>query len=331
LGLTNGKNVYVKVFTSATGVLEVALRAMGIGPGDEVIVPSMTFAASANVVKLCGATPVIVDVDFETRNINLEIIQRAVTPRTKAIMPVHFAGLSVDMDPILKFAKEKNIRIIEDAAHAIGTSYKGKKIGSFGDMISFSFHPNKNMTTIEGGALVLFNQKEAEQVDLYRFHGLKRDALGNMDVLFPSGKFNLTDVAAAVGIGQIKRLDEFNAKRKVLVKRYFERLAGVANIVLPHKGDEGHAWHMFAPLIDFQKIGMTRPEFIKKMAEHKINVGVHYQALHNFTAYKQHQLKGETYKAANRIGEGTVTLPLFSQMTVSDVDRVCDALTLTIK
>jgi dTDP-4-amino-4,6-dideoxygalactose transaminase len=319
--LCGEKPVFVKAFTSATGCLEIALRVMGVGPGDEVIVPAMTFAASANVIELCGATPVIVDVDFETRNLTLENIKKAVTEKTKAIMPVHFAGLSVDMDPILEFARSKNIRVIEDAAHAIGSTYKGRKIGSFGDMVSFSFHPNKNMTTIEGGALVLWDADEAKKVDQFRFHGIQKDATGNIDVLFPSGKFNMPDVSAAVGRQQLKHLDDFNYKRRELTNTYYTHLQHDL-IQLPVRGDEGHSWHMFAPLIDFEKAGMTRDEFIKAMGSKKIGVGVHYPSLSELTAYKN---KSGTQKCPNaeKIGRQTVTLPLFPLLTVSDIERVC--------
>ena len=163
----------VRTFTSATGALEVALQACGIGPGDEVIVPAMTFAASANVVMRVGAQPVFVDVELDTRNIDPQALEAAITPRTRAIMPVHFAGLAVDMDRRLRRSPQRHsLRVIEDAAHAIGTRWKGKRIGSFGDLVSFSFHPNKNMTTIEGGALSLPSDAELKTVELQRFHGL---------------------------------------------------------------------------------------------------------------------------------------------------------------
>lgn len=327
LGHTQHQDVYVKLVTSATGGLEIALRAMGVGPGDEVIVPAMTFAASANVVKLCGATPVLIDVDLGTRNIQIETIKKAITPRTKVIMPVHFAGLPVDLDPLYELANEENIRVLEDAAHAIGSLYKGRKIGSFGDVISFSFHPNKNMTTIEGGALVLKDKKEAEIIDLYRFHGLQKDNLGNMDVIMASGKFNMPDVSAAVGLGQLQRLDEFNHKRKDLAQLYFEYLKEDDLLTLPARGDDGHSWHIFAPLIRFDRLGMTRPDFIKKMAEHKIGVGVHYPAVHTFSAYKELGYKEGQLPMAERIGRETVTLPLFPTMKNEDVHRVCTALT----
>lgn len=318
LGNPTAKKPFAKAFTSATGGLETALRVMGVGPGDEVIVPAMTFVASANVVHLVGAKAVLVDVDLKTRNMTIESIKAATTSRTKCIMPVHFAGLPVDMDPLYEFAREKGIRVLEDAAHAIGTSYKGRRIGSFGDMISFSFHPNKNMTTIEGGALMLWNEEEAKQIDLARFHGLQKDNYGNMDTFFPAGKFNLTDVAAAVGIAQLKRLDEFCEARRNLVKGYYEHLHHDL-ISLQERGDEGHSWHIFCPLIDFTKLGMSRPDFIKKMAEEKIGIGVHYQSVSTFTYYK-----GQPCPNAEKIGRETVTLPLFPTMKPEDVVRVCD-------
>ncbi|MCB9073153.1 MAG: DegT/DnrJ/EryC1/StrS family aminotransferase [Bdellovibrionaceae bacterium] len=314
-----GKVPYVKVFTSATGALETALQVMGIGEGDEVIVPAMTFTASANVVALVGAKPVLVDVDLKTRNLTIEGVKKAITSRTKCIMPVHFAGLPVDMDPLYELAKQHNIRVLEDAAHAIGTRYKNRKIGSFGDMISFSFHPNKNMTTIEGGALVLWKEAEAQQVDLLRFHGLQKDAFGNMDVLMPARKFNMPDVSAAVGIAQLKRLDEFCSKRLKLVDTYYQ-LLNHPLLNLPERGDDGHCWHIFSPLINFTQLGMTRPQFIQKMADEKIGIGVHYQALTTFTAYKD---MGYSCPQAERIGRETVTLPLFPAMTKVDVERVC--------
>ena len=169
----------VRTFTSATGALEVALQVCNVGPGDEVIVPAMTFAATANVVVRLGATPVFVDVDLATRNLDIAKAEAAVTPRTKAIMPVHFAGLPVDMDALYQLAQRRHLRVVEDAAHAIGSAWKGKRIGSFGDLVCFSFHPNKNMTTIEGGAIALADPAEAKRVDVLRFHGIQRDADGS--------------------------------------------------------------------------------------------------------------------------------------------------------
>jgi len=315
----------VRTFTSATGALEVALQAFGIGPGDEVIVPAMTFAASANVVVRVGARPVFVDVELATRNIDPALIEVAITPRTRAIMPVHFAGLAVDMERVYDIAMRHKLRVIEDAAHAIGTRWKGRRIGSFGDLVSFSFHPNKNMTTIEGGALSLPSDAELKTVELQRFHGLVRDAESNADVLLPGGKYNLSDVSARIGLSQLKQLEGFNDKRRQLVRRYFERLKTDPACLLPARGDEGHSWHIFAPLLPLDRVDLTRSQFIKAMHERGIGVGVHYPALHLFTSYRKLGYKEGEFPNAERIGRETVTLPLFPAMQPSDVDRVCDA------
>jgi hypothetical protein len=315
----------VRTFTSATGALEVALQACGIGSGDEVIVPAMSFAASANVVLRVGARPVFVDVELSSRNIDLTLIEAAITPRTRAIMPVHFAGLAADMERIHAVAARHKLRVIEDAAHAIGTRCNGRLIGSFGDVVCFSFHPNKNITTIEGGALSLPSAAELKAIELQRFHGLTRDAEGNADVLLPGGKYNLSDVSASIGLAQLERLEEFNEKRRALVARYFERLATDPPCLLPPRGDEGHSWHIFTPLLPLDRVTLTRGGFIKAMHERGIGVGVHYPAMHLFTVYRGLGHKEGDFPNAERIGRETVTLPLFPAMRLSDVDRVCDA------
>ena len=315
----------VRSFTSATGGLEVALQACGIGPGDEVIVPAMTFAASANVVLRVGARPVFVDVDLATRNLHPDLIEAAITPRTRAIMPVHFAGLAVDMDRVYALARRRGLRVIEDAAHAIGTRWQGKRIGSFGDMVCFSFHPNKNMTTIEGGALSLPSEAELSTVELQRFHGVVRRPDGDADVLLPGGKYNLSDVAARIGLSQLRQLESFNQRRRQLVARYYERLDGDSPCRLPARGDEGHSWHIFAPLLQLNELDITRGQFIQAMHGRGIGVGVHYPALHLTTTYRKLGYKEGDLPNAERIGRETVTLPLFPAMELSDVDRVCDA------
>ena len=315
----------VRTFTSATGALEVALLVCGIGPGDEVIVPAMSFAATANVVLRVGARPVFVDLELASRNIDPALIEAAITPRTRAIMPVHFAGLAADMERVHAVAARHKLRVIEDAAHAIGTRWNGRLIGSFGDVVCFSFHPNKNMTTIEGGALSLTSDTELKTVELQRFHGLTRDADGNADVLLPGGKYNLSDVSACIGLAQLARLPEFNDKRRALVARYFERLATDPPCLLPARDDEGHSWHIFAPLLPLDRITLTRSGFIKAMHERGIGVGVHYPAMHLFSVYRQQGHKEGDFPNAERIGRETVTLPLFPTMGLSDVDRVCDA------
>jgi hypothetical protein len=317
-----GGDRHVRVMTSATAGLEMALEVAGVGEGDEVIVPAMSFAASANVVARLRAIPKFVDIDLYTRNIDLEGVPAAITPRTRAIMPVHFAGLPVDMDGLYGIAAQRGLRVVEDAAHAIGSRYKGKPIGSFGDLVVFSFHPNKNMTTIEGGAITTADAATAELLEQYRFHGIKRNAAGEIDVMFPGAKSNLTDVAAQVGIDQLRRLDGFNARRRALANRYFTEFQGFEGIVLPARGDSGHSWHMFQVLIDFAARGMTRPGFQKTMADRGIGIGVHYPSIPSHKYYRNLGYRDEDTPVAARVGRETVTLPLFPAMSDEDVGRV---------
>ena len=317
----------VRVLTSATGGLEIALKAVGVGPGTEVIVPAMTFAASANVVVRLGATPVFVDVGLRSRNLEAAAVARALTPRTRAVMPVHFAGLAVDMDPLLALARERGVRVIEDAAHAIGTRYRGRLIGSFGDITCFSFHPNKNMTTTEGGALSYADPTLTPLIERERFHGIHKDAAGNVDVLSAGGKYNLTDVAAAVGLGQLRQLEAFNARRRELAARYFDRLSGrLDDDSLPLPSNDGHSWHLYAVLLPLARSGLSRDLFVAAMRERGIGIGIHYPSLPALTYYRQRGADPTAYPQAARIGAETVTLPLFPAMTLADVDRVCNAL-----
>jgi dTDP-4-amino-4,6-dideoxygalactose transaminase len=315
----------VRTFTSATGALEVALQVCGIGPGDEVIVPAMTFAATANVVLRVGARPVLVDVDPVTRNIDLERAESAITPRTRAIMPVHFAGLPVNLDDLYDLARRRGVRVVEDAAHAAGARWRGRKIGSVGDLVVFSFHPNKNMTTIEGGAISYGDPALTRPIELHRFHGLDRDGVGNMEVSVAGGKYNLSDVAARVGIGQLQRLDEFNDKRRALAHRYLRQLHCDPPLELPTPGDAGHCWHLFAPLLPLAQLRIGRPEFIELMRGRDVGIGVHYPALHLFALYRKLGYEPGDCPHAARIGQSTVSLPLFPAMTEADVDRVSQA------
>jgi dTDP-4-amino-4,6-dideoxygalactose transaminase len=326
-----GGNRHVRVMTSATAGLEMALEVAGIGPGDEVIVPAMSFAASANVVARLRAKPVFVDIDLYTRNINLELVPAAITARTRAIMPVHFAGLPVDMDALYEIAAARSLRVVEDAAHAIGSRHADRLIGSFGDLVVFSFHPNKNMTTTEGGAITTGDAQAAALIEQYRFHGIKRNAAGEVDVMFPGAKSNLTDVAAQIGIDQLRRLDGFNARRRVLAARYFEEFDGYTGVVLPARGDAGHSWHMFQVLIDFRARGMTRPAFQKIMADRGIGIGVHYPSIPGLKYYRDQGYREEDTPVAARVGRETVTLPLFPAMSDEDVVRVCRELRDVLK
>ena len=315
----------VRVLNHATAGLEIALRVCGIGPGDEVITPALSFVATANVIALVGARPVFVDVDLDTRNLDLDQVEAAITPRTRAIMPVHFAGLPIDLDRTLAIAKRHGLRVIEDAAHAIGTEWGGRRIGSFGDLAVFSFHPNKNMTTIEGGAIAGGSPEEVAAIERLRFHGLKRTAPDTFEVLEPSGKANMPDVSACIGLAQLPRLRQFNETRRALAGLYFEHWEKNAPVRLPARGDSGHAWHMFAPLVPVGTRKVNRAAFLKAMEKRKIGVGVHYQAIHLFAAYRAMGYRDGQFPNAERVGRETVTLPLFPAMSAQDVDRVVQA------
>lgn len=317
----------VRALTSATAALEIALEVCGIGPGDEIITPALSFVATANVILRVGARPIFVDVDLDTRNLDLDQVEAAISPRTRALMPVHFAGLPVEMDRLYDIAGRHCLRVIEDAAHAIGSAWRGRKIGSFGDLVCFSFHPNKNITTIEGGAIVAGTSEEIMGVEQRRFHGLVKRGDDWFDVELAGGKANLSDVAARVGLGQLPHLDAYNAKRRALANRYFERWQDTSLVRLPARGDEGHSWHLFAPLLPLDALHISRVEFIEAMQHRGIAIGVHYPAIHLFSAYRKLGYREEQFPNAERIGRETVTLPLFPGMELDDVDRVVDAVT----
>jgi dTDP-4-amino-4,6-dideoxygalactose transaminase len=317
----------VRSQTSATAGLEMALLACGIGRGDEVITPALSFVATANVIVRVGARPVFVDVGLDSRNIDLDQVEAAITPRTRAILPVHFAGLPVDMERLYAIAGRHGLRVIEDAAHAIGSSWRGKRIGSFGDLVCFSFHPNKNMTTIEGGAISGGSPEELKAIELHRWHGQVKFGADGFDTLLAGGKYNLSDVAAAVGLGQLRRLEQFNTRRRALVARYYELWGSGAPLRLPERGDQGHSWHVFTPLLPLAELAITRGGFIEAMKARAIGVGVHYPAIHLFSAYRALGYREGQFPNAERIGRETVTLPLFPAMELADVDRVVETAT----
>ena len=321
----------VRSQTSATAGLEMALLACGIGRGDEVITPALSFVATANVIVRVGARPVFVDVGLDSRNIDLEQAEAAITPRTRAILPVHFAGMPLDMERLYALAARHRLRVIEDAAHAIGSAWAGRRIGSFGDLVCFSFHPNKNITTIEGGAISGGSAEELRAIELHRWHGQVRRGPDDFDTLLAGGKCNLSDVAAAVGLGQLRHLEEFNARRRALVARYFELWGEDPPLRLPERGDAGHSWHVFSPLLPLDALAITRREFIEAMRARGIGVGVHYPAIHLFSAYRALGYRDGQFPNAERIGRATVTLPLFPAMTLVDVERVVAAATAILR
>ncbi|WP_322039296.1 DegT/DnrJ/EryC1/StrS aminotransferase family protein [Burkholderia diffusa] len=319
----------VRAFNSGTCTLEIGLRIAGVGPGDEVITTPASWVSTSNVILETGATPIFADIDPVTRNIDLDKLEQAITPRTKAIIPVYLAGLPVDMDRLYAIARAHNLRVIEDAAQALGSTWKGKRIGAIGDIVSFSFHANKNLTTIEGGALVLNNEDEATLAQKYRLQGITRTGFDGMDCDVLGGKYNLTDVAARVGLGQLPHLERFTAQRRALVRAYFAALDGgpavKLGLGLPVADFENSNWHMFQVTLPLDRLSISRADFMAQMKERGIGTGVHYPAIHLFTLYRARGFKEGMFPHAERYGASTVTLPLFTQMTEDDVRRVADA------
>jgi len=312
----------VRCFNSGTATLEVALRLAGIGAGHEVITTPLSWVATANVVLEVGARPVFVDVDPRTRNIDLAAAEAAVTSRTRAIIPVDLAGLPVDRDRLYDLAQRRELRVVEDAAQSFGANWRGKALGSFGDFVSFSFHANKNITSAEGGALVLPDETLVARCEQLRLQGVIRSGEDGMDVEVAGGKFNLTDVAARIGLGQLPQLGRFTQRRRELARRYFQRWDPSLDCELPPEDFEQSNWHMFQVVLPER---VERAGFIARMREHGIGVGVHYPAMHLFKLYRGLGWRAGQFPHAERIGRGIATLPLFPAMADSDVDRVCEA------
>lgn len=316
----------VRVLSSATAGMEIALQLIGVGPGDEVITTPLSWVATGNVILRLGARPVFVDVDPLTRNIDLCQIEAAITPRTKVIMPVDLAGLPVDRDQLYAIANRHGLRVVEDAAQSMGASWGGRAIGSFGDLVSISFHANKNITSGEGGCLVLNDESQVPLFEKLRLQGVVRHADGGMDVDVAGGKANLTDIAARIGLGQLQRLDEFTARRRLLARRYFDMIDPELGLGLPLADFSHSNWHMFQPLLPLEQMNIDRGTFIERMKQLGIGVGVHYPAMHLFSLYRRLGWKDGDFPHAERIGASTITLPLFPAMADHDVDRVCTAL-----
>jgi dTDP-4-amino-4,6-dideoxygalactose transaminase len=317
----------VRTFNSGTCTMEIALRIAGIGAGDEVITTPISWVATANVILEVGATPVFADIDPVTRNIDLDKVEAAITKRTKAIIPVYLAGKSVDMDRLYAIANKYKLRVIEDAAQAIGSTWKGKPIGSFGDFVSFSFQANKNVTTSEGGCLVLNNEAEVTLAEKYRLQGVVRSGWDGIEVDVLGGKYNMTDIAAAIGLGQFAKLKEITAQRRKLAKHYFATLGKdfekQTGAQLPPAEFESTNWHLFQVVLPER---ITRPEFMEKMKAHNIGIGFHYAPIHLFKLYRARGFKEGMFPVAERVGKQIVSLPMFYAMNESDVERTCKAM-----
>jgi dTDP-4-amino-4,6-dideoxygalactose transaminase len=312
----------VRCLNSGTAALEIGLRLAGVRPGDEVITTPLSWVATSSMILELGARPVFVDVDPATRNVDLERMESAITEKTKALLPVYLAGLPVDLDRLYAIAGRHRLRVVEDAAQALGASWKGKRIGARGDLVAFSFHANKNLTTAEGGAIVLPGEGDVALTEKLRLMGVTRSGDDGMDVDVVGGKFNLTDVAARIGLGQMKRLDEFTDRRRALARRYFACFDRSLGCELPPADFENSNWHMFQVVLPART---RRAEFIAKMRDLGIAIGVHYPAIHLFSLYRSLGWKDGQYPNAERIGRSIATLPLFPAMADSDVERVCEA------
>ena len=319
--------------------MKIALQVAGIGAGDEVITTPISWVATSNVILSVGAKPVFVDIDPVNRNIDLNKAAAAITPKTRAIMPVYLAGLPVDMDKLYALAKQHNLRVIEDAAQAFGSQWHGKKIGSFGDLVSFSFQANKNLTTVEGGCLVLNTDTEAKLAEKLRLQGITRLGIDGMDVDVLGGKDNLTDVNAAIGLQQLKQLPTYQARRAVLAHQYFDAIraelksAGLESIKLelPVENFTDSNWHMFQVLLPLEQLNCDRAQVMTELKDLGIGTGVHYPTITGFTLYKNQGYKTSDAPIAERIGRSILTLPLFPGMADEDIGRIAGGLVGILK
>lgn len=323
----------VRCFANGTATMKIALQVAGIGEGDEVITTPISWVATSNVILSVGAKPVFVDIDPVTRNIDLNKVASAITSKTKAIMPVYLAGLPVDMDKLYSLAKQHQLRVIEDAAQAFGSQWQGKKIGSFGDLVSFSFQANKNLTTIEGGCLVLNNADEAKLAEKFRLQGLTRQGMDGMDVDVLGGKDNLTDVNAVIGLQQLKQLPAYQTRRTALARQYFDAIRNELTstgldlrLELPVENFTGSNWHMFQVVLPLEQLDCDRAQIMTELKELGIGTGVHYPAITSFTLYKNLGYQTSSTPVAERIGKSILTLPLFPGMKDPDIARIASAL-----
>lgn len=323
---------------SCTAALHLGLLAHNIGPGDEVITSPLTFAATANVICHVGAKPIFADINPASLNIDPTKIEQAITPRTKAIMPVHFGGLACDMDSIMALARQHNVRIIEDAAHAVGTRYHDRLIGAsgYGTLACFSFYANKNLTTSEGGMITTENDELADRIAVYRLHGLSKHAwqryssrtLLLSDAIYPGYKYNMPDLAAALGIHQLGKQEQFLAIREAYARVYdeaFSQLPGVRLQPRPTEPANRHALHLYVLVLDLQHYRVTRNEIISALLAENIGAALHYRAVHTHPYYREtYGYRPEDYPVAYEVGESILSLPLTPGMTDGDLNSVIE-------
>lgn len=323
---------YAMALNSCTAALHLSMLAIGIKPGNEVILPSMTFASTANAVIHAGGKPILVDCEKDTMNMDPEDIERQITPKTKAIIPVYFAGRPCNMDRIVDIANKHNLKIVEDAAHAIEAEYNGKKTGTFGDIGCFSFYVTKNIITGEGGMAITNVEEYANKIKRLSFHGIRKDKLHSSSdkkykhyqVIDRGFKLTMMDIQAAIGIHQLPRVEKYWERRKEIWERYNEAFKDLPVFIpAPIPNGVKHSYHLYTLLLDIDKLNITRDEFLYEMAKRNIGVGVHYIALHLQPYYQQkYGYKQGDFPNADWISDRTVSIPLSAKLTDNDVQDV---------
>lgn len=323
---------YAMALNSCTAALHLSMLAIGIKPGNEVILPSMTFASTANAVIHAGGKPILVDCEKDTMNMDPEDIERQITPKTKAIIPVYFAGRPCNMDRIVDIANKHNLKIVEDAAHAIEAEYNGKKTGTFGDIGCFSFYVTKNIITGEGGMAITNVEEYANKIKRLSFHGIRKDKLHSSSdkkykhyqVIDRGFKLTMMDIQAAIGIHQLPRVEKYWERRKEIWERYNEAFKDLPVFIpAPIPNGVKHSYHLYTLLLDIDKLNITRDEFLYEMAKRNIGVGVHYIALHLHPYYQQkYGYKRGDFPNADWISDRTVSIPLSAKLTDNDVQDV---------
>lgn len=332
---------YAVAVNSGTAALHLALDAIGLRAGDEVILPTMTFAATAEVVRYFNATPVLVDCQSDTLNIDPQRIERAITPKTKAIIPVHFAGHPCDMDAIMEIARAHKLAVIEDAAHALPARYYGRMVGTIGDITCFSFYATKTITTGEGGMATTENPEWAERMRLMSLHGISKDAWKRYtaegswyyEILFPGYKYNLTDIAAAIGVEQLKKCDAFWVQRQHYATCYGKAFRDVPGISAPQGADCGqHAWHLYVIQLELERLRIDRNHFIELLKEHQIGTSVHFIPLHLHPYYRDlYGYRCEDFPRASAAYDRILSLPIYPRLTSADVQRVIGVVSSLVK
>jgi perosamine synthetase len=326
---------------SGTAALHLALEAVGVKEGDEIIVPTMTFAATAEVALYLKAKPMLVDCRPDTLNLDPDQIEQVMTPKTKAIIPVHLGGLPCEMDRILEIARRYDLRVIEDAAHALPARYRGKMVGVIGDITCFSFYATKTITTGEGGMATTENPEWAERMRMMSLHGISKDAWKRYtaegswyyEILSPGYKYNLTDLAAAIGIHQLKRCDRFWEIRRRYAALYHEGFRDVSEIITPPEGTNGqHSWHLYVLQLNLERLRINRNEFIELMKQHRIGTSVHFIPLHLHPYYRDtFGYRPEHFPQASTVFERIISLPIYPKMTEADVTYVIDTIRAAVR